>query len=203
MSKLNTILAAAACATGLLVISAPAKAQDRYIGEIYEAGYTFCPRNTLPANGGLIPISQNTALFSLLGTTYGGDGRTTFALPDMRGRLPMHVGQGPGLTFRSQGEMTGTESNTLSTANLPSHSHNPVMRVSRVNATTRNPINAYFARSATNVHEEVQEPTTSDAMAADAIQSDLVGGNQPYSILQPSLVLQYCVVTQGIFPPRS
>lgn len=203
MSKLNTILAAAACATGLLVISAPAQAQDRYIGEIYEAGYTFCPRNTLPANGGLIPISQNTALFSLLGTTYGGDGRTTFALPDMRGRLPMHVGQGPGLSPNAQGQMFGTETNTLATANLPSHTHNPVMRVSRVNATTRNPINAYFARSTTNVHEEVQEPTTSDAMAADAIQSDLVGGSQPYSILQPSLVLQYCVVTQGIFPPRS
>jgi len=100
-----------------------AVAQEPFIGEIRWVGFNFAPRGWAPCDGQLLAISQNTALFSLLGTTYGGDGRTTFALPDMRGRVPVHKGQGPGLTNRDLGEAGGQESVALTTAQMPSHTH--------------------------------------------------------------------------------
>lgn len=102
---------AAALAAALMAGTAPAAhaGPDEYLGEIITAGFNFCPRGTLEADGRLLPIAENTALFSLLGTMYGGDGRTTFALPDLRGRTVIGVGQGPGLTDRRQGERGGTE----------------------------------------------------------------------------------------------
>ena len=96
---------------------------DTYIGEIMLNGYNFAPRGYASCDGQLIPISQNTALFSLLGTTFGGNGQTTFALPDLRGRVPIHQGQGPGLSSYVLGEVSGSESTTILLSNLPSHNH--------------------------------------------------------------------------------
>ena len=196
-------LAAAASIAGLAMAASPAQAQERYIGEILQTGATFCPRDTAELNGQLLPIATNDALFALIGTIYGGDGRATFGLPDLRGRVPMHAGQGPGLSSRRVGQRFGSEENFISITNMPAHTHNERMRVSRVNATTRNPIGAYLARSADNVFEEVQEPTTGDTMASDAISSQNVGGNLPVSNIQPVLVNRYCMVLGGIFPSRS
>lgn len=203
MSKMKILLAATAMAGGMMTVSAPAQAQQtRYIGEIFPAGYTFCRRGTTGAEGQLLPIASYTALFSLYGTNYGGDGRTTFGLPDLRGRLPMHVGRGAGLSDRRLGQKLGTEQTFLQTNQMPAHSHAPVMRVSRVSASTRNPIGAYFSRSASNIFEDTEEPT-GDIMAVDAIQSDIVGGGQGANNIQPSLVLRYCVVLEGLYPSRS
>jgi microcystin-dependent protein len=111
MKIIKTLLAV----TALSAFAMPADAGlDPYVGEIFQGGWNFCPRGSIPLDGQLLPISQNTALFSLLGTTYGGDGRTTFGVPDMRGRSPMHEGQGPGLTNRPLGESGGKEKINLS-----------------------------------------------------------------------------------------
>jgi len=113
------IIAAALMVTG----GAAAQAQEKYLGEIMLVGYNFCPGSTTEANGQLIAISQNSALFSLYGTTYGGDGQTTFALPDLRGRVPVQTGQGPGLSNYPLGAAGGTESRALSVAQMPAHAH--------------------------------------------------------------------------------
>lgn len=196
----TTTTAAVALAVGAGLASAPAQAQDKWLGQIVVMGTNFCPRGSAETNGQLLPISQNTALFALLGTTYGGDGRTTFALPDLRGRLEMHVGNGPGLTPRSQGERTGLESTTLLVTNMPAHTHNPQMRVSDAAASQRNPINAYFGTTQNAVFAATTP--TGDLMAADAIQSNTVGSGTPFSTVQPVVALRYCIYLQGVFPPR-
>lgn len=195
-------MAGAALAASTLCLGAPAQAQDKVLGELFPVGYDWCPRGSARTDGQLLAIQQNQALFSLLGTNFGGDGRTTFGLPDLRSRSPMGVGAGNGLTPRIVGERVGTETTTLLVSNMPAHAHNPVMRVSRVNATTRNPINAYLSRSALNVFEETTEPT-GDLMAADAISSNTVGGGQAISNMMPTAVITYCIALQGIFPSRN
>ena len=121
----------------ILLSALGAQASEPFIGEIRYFGYTFCPRGWANADGQLMAISSNSALFSLLGTTYGGDGRTTFGLPDLRGRSPLHVGNGPGLTPRSLGEKSGEETVTLTTTQIPSHSH--TLMASTDGATTSEP----------------------------------------------------------------
>lgn len=200
--KLKALFAATAIAASSFVVSAPAQAQEKVLAEIFPVAFNWCPRGSARLDGQILPISQNQALFSLLGTTYGGDGRTSFALPDLRGRSPMGEGSGPGLTPRNLGARIGAERTTFTVANMPAHTHSPRMAVSRVNADSRNPINSYFARTATNVFEETTEPT-GDLMAADAIQSNLMGAGQPVSNMMPTLVINYCIVTQGLFPSRN
>ena len=118
------LMAVASTATLAMGVAAPqASAQDAMIGEVRPVAFTFCPRNFVNAHGQLLPIAQNTALFSLYGTTFGGDGRTTFGVPDLQGRTPMHDGRGPGLTQRIQGQKLGQEEVTLTVAQLPSHNH--------------------------------------------------------------------------------
>jgi len=189
---------AAICAT-----STPAQAgTDAYLGEIQIFGFNFCPRGTAALDGQILAISSNSALFSLLGTTYGGDGRTTFQLPDLRGRVPMHYGSGPGLSSRSLGQRLGEETNTLSTANLPSHNHNPRINVSRANGALRNPIGAYMARHDSNGFESATAPT-GDQMHAGAVTETSVGGGVAVNNIQPSLALNYCIATVGVFPSRN
>ncbi|RIV85980.1 phage tail protein [Aurantiacibacter zhengii] len=183
--------------------SVPAVAQETpFLGEIKMVGFTFCPRGYSDTNGQLLSIAQNSALFSLLGTTYGGDGRTTFALPNLQGRVPMHLGTGPGLTTRVQGQAFGSETNTLTVNQMPAHNHSPRMNVSRVNAISRNPINSFIARAATNTYEE-GSTLTGEQMAAGAISSQTMGGSQAVNNIQPSLVIRYCIALQGIFPSRN
>ena len=135
LSRAACVAAAAMTLTGLNG-TASAQASDPFIGQIMCAGFNFAPRGWAELNGQLLPIAQNTALFALLGTQYGGNGQTTFALPDMRGRVLMHAGQGPGLTLRDQGESAGTEQVTLNSAQLPAHNHTVIPLGSSAEANT-------------------------------------------------------------------
>ena len=193
----------AAVALSASVPAAPAQAQSEpYLGQAMLVGFNFCPRGWTTASGQLLPISSNTALFSLYGTTYGGDGRVTFGLPDLRGRVPISMGQGPGLSDRAWGSRAGAETTTLTTSNMPAHNHNPRIQVSRIDATTANPIQAYFARAA-GLTYETGTALQGDTMHAGTILSDTVGANIPFNNMQPYLTMQWCVALQGIFPSRN
>ncbi len=186
----------------MTAMATPAGAQDQYLGEVLMVGFTFCPRNTASAEGQLLSIASNTALFSLLGTTYGGDGRTTFALPDLRGRSPVGQGSGPGLTPVVQGERSGTETVTLTINQMPSHNHDARVRASSQAPNTNNPAGNTFATfaSGTNQYTTGNDNVT---MGDNEVQIRPNGGSQPFSIRDPYLGMRYCVVTQGIFPPRN
>lgn len=164
------------------------------IGEILLVPYNFAPRGWAFCQGQLISISQNTALFSLLGTTYGGDGRTTFALPDLRGRSPLGFGQGPGLQSYDIGQSGGEETVTLTLSQIPSHSHAAFGRTST--ATTAIPSGAVWA---TETRLNIYSSSGGTAMAP----SGVIGGNQPHDNMSPYLTLNYVIALQGIFPPRS
>lgn len=168
---------------------------DPYLGEIRLFGFTFAPVDWLPCDGRLLPISQYTALFSLLATTYGGDGRTTFAIPDLRGRVPVGVGQGPGLSPQTQGQAAGSETITLTPPQLPPHSHTVAASAT---ATTKNPSGALpGVTGAGSSYDTAAGLTMSAAMIGGG------GSSAPVPILQPYLVLNWCIATNGIFPPRS
>ena len=172
---------------------------EPFLGMIQIFPYNFAPRGWAFCAGQILPIAQNTALFSLLGTTFGGNGQTTFALPDLRGRVPVGVGQGPGLSSYDLGEVSGTESVTLNTNQLPQHNHTVTILVNGSEGGANSPANAFlgkadpgpYAATADNSHMGAQPPT------------GLTGGNQPFPILQPFLALQYCISLEGIFPSRN
>lgn len=167
-------------------------ADDPFLAEIALFPFTFCPRGWAWCNGALLPISQNTALFSLLGTTYGGDGKSTFALPDLNGRVPLQQGQGPGLSQRFLGEAGGSATVTLLEAEIPSHAH--AVQASPLDAVTANPVTATPGTSEVPIYHSTGEPT--HALVA-------AGGGQPHNNLQPYLTLHYAIALQGIFPPRT
>ena len=153
-------------------------------------GWAFC-------NGQLLPVSQNTALFSLIGTTYGGDGRTTTALPDLQGRAPMHPGRGPGLTSRRLGQRGGTDSVTLTEAQMPSHDHTVNVDVSPAGANDTK--NNFFSRSASNnVYSTAGQQQT---MASNMIAN--TGGSQSHNNLQPYLGINFIIALVGLYPSRS
>lgn len=170
---------------------------DPFLGEIMMVGYNFCPRGWANADGQLLPINQNQALFSLYGTMYGGDGRTTFALPDLRGRVPIHAGAGPGLSDYRQGAKGGSESNTLTVPQLPPHSHS--LNASSAAASTPSPGGNLMA--ATGRDSTYAPGRASAALDRSAIGS--TGGGQPVNNMQPYQVIRYCVAVQGIFPARN
>lgn len=178
----------------------PSHAQDRYLGDIFIAGYTFCPRNTTSAEGQLLAISSNTALYSLYGTTYGGDGRTTFQLPDLRSRSPIGQGPGPGLTNYPQGARGGVEQVTLTINQLPAHNHGARVRASNAAPTTGSPDGSTFATFPDNHYTNGADNIT---MSDNEVQVQRTGNGQPYNNRNPFLALRYCVVLQGIFPPRN
>lgn len=194
---LQAAIAACLCLVGPLA-PAPAKAQaEPFLGQIMMVGYTFCPRGWAEANGQLLPISNNTALYSLYGTTYGGDGRTSFALPDLRGRVAIHTGTGPGLSPRQLGARAGTESNTLNVNQMPPHSHS-------LNGTTTA---AASGSPAGNLAADTGRSAAYAAGSADAQMSSsaigTTGAGQPVDNMPPYLVMRYCVALQGIYPSRS
>ena len=170
---------------------------DEYLGEIMMGGWNFAPRGTIECAGQLLAISSNTALFSLLGTMYGGDGRTTFGMPDLRGRVPMGSGSGPGLTPRSQGQKGGTETNTLTVAQMPAHSHN--IPVSSDGGTSNNPLNNYMASNS----EGIKHYSSSQGSGENGGATANSGGGQAQNNLQPYQVITFCIVTQGTFPSRN
>ena len=158
--------------------------------------YDFAPRGWAFCSGQILAISQNTALFSLLGTTYGGNGTTTFALPDLRGRCAISSGTGPGLSNYSLGEVTGTENITLIANQLPPHGH--TVGAVDDDSTTVTPTNALPANIAAKGYSKAAANTTMNpAMIGGG------GGNQPHNNLQPLLVLNYCIALQGVFPSRN
>lgn len=173
-----------------------------YLGDIMIVGFGFCPVNWAIAQGQLLPIAQNQALFSLLGIQYGGDGRTTFALPDLRGRATIGQGSGPGLTPYTQGDALGAERRTMTSTTMAGHSHT-------VNATNSDgdfpgPGDKLLAAAPTggSGNETIYADTTPDKAMASSMIS-LTGGGQPFPVMDPSLALTHCIALQGIFPPRN
>lgn len=171
---------------------------EPFLGQIILVGFNFAPQGYATCDGQLLSIAQNTALFSLLGTTYGGNGQTTFALPDLRGRTPIHQGQGPGLSNRAIGESSGTEATTLITSNLPAHTHtlNAVSEVGTVGA----PAGAFLAATG-SFDPEYRPSGTTVQLAPQSV--GITGGSQPVNNMQPYLVLNYAIALEGIFPSRN
>ena len=176
---------------------------EPFIAEIRIFAGNFAPRNWAFCDGQLLPISQHTALFSLIGTTYGGDGRTTTALPNLKGRAPMHPGSGPGLTTRRLGDRGGTETETLSQAQMPSHNHQ--LRGSTLAADEegqKNPANAVTAQMQTNQAIYAPAGTGSQVnMASESLVSQ--GGSGSHNNDQPYLTINFIIALVGVFPSRS
>lgn len=175
---------------------APISSAQRLLGSIIIVPYNFAPRGFAPCDGQLLPINQNTALFSLLGTTYGGDGIQTFALPDLRGRAPIHAGQGSGLQYYVPGEKGGEETVTLNITQIPNHNH--IAMASTAPANTGSVAGTSWARPRVLLYS-ASAPST--PMSSAALSS--TGGNQPHDNLKPFLVLNYVIALQGIFPSRN
>jgi microcystin-dependent protein len=169
---------------------------EPFLGEIRMFGFNFAPAGWAQANGQLLPIAQNTALFSLLGTQFGGDGVTTFALPDMRGRVALHQGQGSGLTAHTVGQTGGAETVTLTSAQMPNHTHQ--LEASSVPATSRHPAGAVLA----NARAEIYAPAP-DETAMNGAAIGHAGSSQPVGVAPPFLTLNFCIALQGIFPSQS
>ncbi|MEO8493740.1 MAG: tail fiber protein [Planctomycetota bacterium] len=167
---------------------------DPFVAEIRIFPFNFAPKGWAFCNGQILPLSQNTALFSLLGTTYGGNGQSTFALPDMQGNAPMHPGQGPGLSLHDLGEVGGTETVTLLTTEIPAHSHAANMSI----------------RPGDGLNPTGLAPGTGNNMYIDN-NNNLVqlaalppaGGDQPHNNMMPYLTLNFNIALQGVFPPRT
>jgi len=171
---------------------------DPFIGEIKMFAGNFAPRGWALCDGQLLPINQNSALYSLLGTTYGGDGRTTFALPDLRGRVPIHAGTGPGLTQRRLGQKSGTEANILSVSDLPSHSHsiNAVMEDGNQSSPTGN-----LPAGTKLLDTEYSNAAGNTTMNATMVNS--TGNGQAVTNMQPYLTVNYIIALVGVFPSRN
>jgi microcystin-dependent protein len=171
-----------------------------FVAEIRIFPFNFAPTGWAFCDGQIVPISQNTALFSLLGTTYGGDGKTNFALPNMQGNAPMHFGQGAGLSLRDLGESDGSPTVTLLSSEMPSHTH--LVGVSSAVADTKVPDSTMIlGRSAGGSVYEKPPGTPLSNLNSGSVGSS--GGNQPHNNLMPYLVLNFCIALQGVFPPRS
>ncbi|MFK7797785.1 MAG: phage tail protein [Aureispira sp.] len=171
---------------------------DPFIGEIKLFAGNFAPRAWAFCDGQLLPISQNSALFSILGTTYGGDGRTTFALPDLRGRVPLGPRQGAGLSSYREGQQGGQEHVTLTTSEMPSHSHS----VNAVSSTGNDasPQNNLLANTA-GLDREYSNTNSDIRMSSNMVAN--TGGNQSHENRQPFLAINYIIALQGVFPSRS
>jgi len=170
---------------------------DPFVAEIRIFPFNFPAKGWAWCDGQLMPISQNTALFSLLGTTYGGDGKSTFALPNLQGRAPMHPGQGPGLSLHDLGEESGSQTVTLLTTELPAHPH--TMRGDTVDTADTNvpSASASFAQSSGGT---LYQPSSNTQLAAQALTA--AGANQPHNNMQPYLTVYFNIALQGVFPPR-
>ncbi|WP_255069273.1 phage tail protein [Lacihabitans sp. LS3-19] len=170
------------------------------IAEIKLFGGNFAPRGWAYCDGALLPISQYSALFSILGTMYGGDGRTTFALPDLRGRVPVGPRQGPGLSDYQEGQRGGTETNSLTTSNLPAHTHS--MNASNDTASVGSPASNSLGTAARGGTVLPYAPGAANQVAMGSTTGS-VGGNIPVNNMQPYLALNYIIALVGIFPSRN
>jgi microcystin-dependent protein len=169
---------------------------DPFMAEIRVFSFTFAPNGWAQCNGQLMPISQNSALFSLLGTSYGGDGRTTFALPGLQGQLPMCWGQGPGLTQRTLGETGGSQSVALLAAEAPAHTHSLTL-FSASTAVSSTPQDQYLADGACKPFGSTN--LTTDTMLHPSAMT-VAGGSQAHNNMMPSLAINFCIALSGMFP---
>ena len=204
--KKAALIAAALLLTVSVIVTGPsgARAGDGdYIGEIMLFAGTFCPQYYMECNGALLSIAQNQALFSILGTTYGGNGTTNFALPDLRGRTPIGYGQGTGLSNRTLGQSGGTENETLLLSQMPQHNHSitislPASSAAATKGTPENNIPAVPERSIA----AYTDASADKAMRSPTATAGISGGSQPHNNMQPYLTLRYCIATQGLYPTR-
>ena len=173
---------------------------EPYIGEIRMVGFSYAPYWWANADGQLLPIDQNPALYSLYSTTYGGDGRTNFALPDLRGRVPIHVGQGPGLPTYHQGQAGGQPTVVLQANQAPSHTHPATVHAKAATADQTTPVGHFWAEPGRAAYATDQDST----MHADAVQVQAnTGGGQPHENRPPYLTIRFCVALMGVYPPRN
>lgn len=171
---------------------------DPFVAEIRIFPFNFAPKGWAWCDGQLLPLSQNTALFSLLGTTYGGNGKSNFALPDLQGRAPMHPGQGPGLSLHDLGETGGSETVSLLESEIPSHSH--PLRADTLDIGDTNVVspNASLTISSGGT---LYQSTSNTQLAGEALAP--AGGDAPHNNLQPYLTFYFCIALQGVYPPRT
>lgn len=180
-----------------------------YLGTIWMVGFNFAPVGWALCNGQLLPIQQYAALFSLLGTYFGGDGQRTFGLPDLQGRVPIHMGNGAGLSPYQLGQNGGAENITLLSTQLPQHLHTVATPCSTADATVNSPANAYPAITAIPASGKTATPVPTYASAATAGQTMAqfntgnAGGNLPHANIQPYMTVNFIIATQGLFPSRS
>jgi len=172
---------------------------DPFVAEIRIFPFNFAPKGWAFCNGQLLPLSQNTALFSLLGTTYGGDGKSNFGLPDMQGNVPMHPGQGPGLSLHDLGETGGTDTVTLLESEMPWHSHTMMANINNADLAAPSPARG-LARA--NPGQAYSANTTNLANFSDQVVAP-AGAGQPHNNLQPYLTCNFCIALQGVYPPRT
>lgn len=197
--RLKTLKAAAAAAVTTLSLGAfapSASAQaEMYLGQVFQAGFDYCPTGSMMANGQILSISQNSALFALLGTMYGGNGTTTFALPDLRGRSIIHYGTGPGLSAVTMGQVSGAESVTLTIQNMPAHNHQLLFDTGAIASSAVESVER-------GLSDPVDVPALSQPGANTSNSTTVTGSNAPVSIRSPYLAMNTCIATQGIWPSR-
>lgn len=174
---------------------------DPFVAEIRIFPFSFAPKGWAFCDGQILPLSQNTALFSLLGTVYGGDGKSNFALPNMQGNAPMHPGQGPGLSLHDLGETGGSETVSLLESEIPSHSHNVEAAANPSLVATPSPAVSIGRSKTVNAYL----PTANSLALANMSDQTIApaGGDQPHNNMQPYLTLNFCIALQGVYPPRT
>lgn len=170
---------------------------DPFVAEVRIFPFNFAPKGWAWCDGQLLPLSQNTALFSLLGTTYGGNGKSNFALPDLQGRAPLHPGQGPGLSLYDLGQTGGAETVTLLESETPSHNHALRAVNQYADVTTPSPTLALGEAASGAAYAD----SANGALAAETLAP--AGGDQPHNNLMPYLTFYFCIAMQGVFPPRT
>lgn len=171
---------------------------DPFVAEIRIFPFNFAPKGWAFCDGQILPLSQNTALFSLLGTTYGGDGKSNFALPDMQGNAPMHPGQGPGLSLHDLGETGGSETVTLLDSEMPAHSH--AFIASNADSNSQGPAQSLLAGGVGGI-SMYAVPGALTQLNPNILAP--AGGGQPHNNVQPYLTLNFCIALQGVYPPRT
>ncbi len=171
-----------------------------FVAEIRIFGFNFAPKGWAQCDGQILPISQNTAHFSLLGTTYGGDGKTNFALPNLQGMAPMEFGQGPGLSLRDLGEIGGEQTVTLLQTEMPIHSHT-AQGVSGAGGLAPDPTTTWADANQRGISEYA--PSDANNVQMNPFALSIAGGNLPHNNMMPYLTLNFCIALQGVFPARS
>lgn len=171
-----------------------------YVGEIMMFGGNFAPAGWELCNGQILPIAQNTVLFALIGTTYGGDGITTFALPDLRGRMPLHMGQGGFFTNRILGSKGGTETETLTLAQIHEHGHN--INAITINGNSKTPVGPTVPANVSGTNTNIYSAAPANATMAPNLLGD-GGGGQPHNNLQSYLTINFCISLFGVFPSQN